>query len=279
MRTHAIALAIVAASLGCDSVNVQGRPLSSWTRELDDDEPFKRRNALVALTALAREQEPDPPGLVRALPAIAALLDDPNPGLQAYARDALVAADGPGLDLLLRAMDAPKPSLRFQGAVGVLALDPQHAGAQQMLVQTLTANGLPELAVEAQAALVAVGSPAVPPLIRALDRPDPEARRLAIETLGHMERDAGGATGALTAIARAPGDAEERVAALVALARIVDPEHGLDLFNELRRTSPPEVARHAAVLMRRFEDRDAPTVQQAADAAAAQAAAAGSPAE
>ncbi len=269
MRSAAIALAVVAALFGCDATEYQGRPLSSWLSELDDEHDYKRRNALLAVTGIAREGKPKPRAFIDALPKVAALLDDPNPGVQEYARDALVAVDGPARDLLFRAMDRPKANLRFHGAVGVLALERENESAMRVLLQTLTMHGAPELAAEAQAALVALGAPAVEPLIDALDERDRTTQLLAVQTLGKMEGAARDAVPTLHAIARTDLDEELRVAALFAIARIASPEQGIAIFEELRRSAPERVASQAAVMLRRFENREAPTVQQAADAAAA----------
>ena len=49
--------ALVCLAFGCDSVTYEGRTLTSWTIDLEHAQDFKRRDALVALTAMADDTE------------------------------------------------------------------------------------------------------------------------------------------------------------------------------------------------------------------------------
>ncbi|MEL6546497.1 MAG: hypothetical protein AAFQ82_17855, partial [Myxococcota bacterium] len=102
--------ALVCLAFGCDSVTYQGRTLTSWTIDLEHAQDFKRRDALVALTAMAGDSEAGDT-VRKAVPRVAELLDDANPGVQEYARDALVAFGAAGRDMLEGMMDRAKPNL------------------------------------------------------------------------------------------------------------------------------------------------------------------------
>ena len=87
MHIHRLFLSFVLALVACNEPTHQGRYLSSWIRDLDSSQDYKRRQACEAIAEMG-------PAAAAAVPELIELLDDVNPGVQEFARDAL-ATMGP----------------------------------------------------------------------------------------------------------------------------------------------------------------------------------------
>ncbi|MCK5689558.1 HEAT repeat domain-containing protein, partial [Myxococcota bacterium] len=81
-RFLSLILVLSFVATGCNQPRYQGRTLSSWMTDLDDDTDYKRRHACEAIGEMGKEGE-------GAIDAIILRLDDVNEGVQEFCSEAL----------------------------------------------------------------------------------------------------------------------------------------------------------------------------------------------
>jgi HEAT repeat protein len=181
MQSHRWLFCFVSLALvACNEPTHQGRYLSSWIRDLDSSQDYKRRQACEAIAEMG-------PAAAAAVPELIELLDDVNPGVQEFARDAL-ANMGPGaIAELMPLLAREEPAMRLHATIAILEIDPKHEAAQTELVRFVTSLGNLALSTAAHEQAVAIGAPIVPKLLPFLDDSYAPVRLQILETLRSMK--------------------------------------------------------------------------------------------
>jgi HEAT repeat protein len=225
--------------------------IQRWTPLLQSSSVEKRREAAAALLALGPDAQPAAAALVGAL-------KDKDATVQRTAGRALLEIGPPAGPALTAALLKDNRTLRFAAACVLSQVDPSSPAGVPVLIDALKEK--PQR-IEAAAALVRIGPPALPGLTAALTDPNPAVRRDAADILRDLGPRAKSAAPALAkalededphvrlAVVRALGavgaDAKEVVPALLACATEIDPQ----LRQALPEAPPtPKVLRYSATL-------------------------------
>jgi HEAT repeat protein len=197
-----------------------GRPASYWRKELLDDAPGARTNAVKALAD----------GGQGAVPVLVELLRESGPD-KASAEVRWTAAlalghVGPGataaVPALIEALDDPEPLVRLSAADALGKVGPAAGDAVPKLAEMLKTDE-PVRVIKAIRKMRGVNLPAIPALVEALEHPDAEVRENAAEALGEIGPAARDAAPALEALREDPSEKVRQEGAR-ALERITGPE-------------------------------------------------------
>lgn len=250
-------LSLIAIALfGCDQVRHNGRTVGSWLVDLDSKEDFKRRDALAAVSAVSAAAEEPIQEIDEVIPQIIELLDDTNPGVQEYARDALVSLGARAEPALREAAKSPKPHVKLHAAVALLKRNPKDREAGKIVADTMAGVGNAELAAMGREQMIKLGADAVPLLRNKLADPYKPARLQTIKTIAELGQ-AGAPLEKDLKVFLKDEDGELRLAALRALAGVGKKEDLVPLFEKLRKDeSDDELATHAAVMLKNIGARD-----------------------
>lgn len=221
-----ISCVLVTGLAACNEPTHQGRYLSSWVRDLDSDQDYKRRQACEAIAEIG-------PAAAAAVPELIALLDDVNPGVQEYARDALATMGPAAIPQLAPLLQREEPAARLHGTIAILEIDPKHESAQAELVRFVTSLGNVALSTTAREQAVAIGAPIVPKLLPHLRDSYAPVRRQILETLRAMKRRADGAVPELIDMSRTETDPELRRKLVLTLAYVGTREQVEPVLREL----------------------------------------------
>ena len=118
------------------------------------------------------------------------MLEDANPGVQEYARDALAAMGSQAIPQLEPLLDRDEPALRLHAAIAILASDNTHVAATRELVEFVTSVGNVALSQQARNFAIELGAPVVPKLSERLSDSYPPVRVQVIQTLAGMKHQA-----------------------------------------------------------------------------------------
>jgi HEAT repeat protein len=168
-------LLVGAAPGGAQGARPEGRTLAEWQVVLAGEDPAARRQAAATLPAFGAD----------AVPALTAALDDTDPEVRLEAVKSLGRL-GPAahaaVPALARAMTDRVPFVRRGVAATLGGMTPPTAVAIEALMKGLVD---PDAAVidNSAHALLALGPPVVPALVRALKDPDVGLRQMAVLTL------------------------------------------------------------------------------------------------
>lgn len=195
------------ATAKADDPEIDGKPLSHWINRLKAADPRVREDA-------AEHIHKGGPAAKKAIPLLAAMLNDPDDQARSMAGTALVGIGPDSVPVFVQALKSKNPKARWEGC-----------------------NGL--------AGLGEFGKPGVPTLIAMLKDPDAKIRCHAAETLGSIGPEAKSAAQALTLMLRSP-DADQRYSATVGLGGIgpeAKPSVGI---LKLLSSDPSEAVREGA---------------------------------
>jgi HEAT repeat protein len=217
---------VALALLACNEPTHQGRYLSSWIRDLDSDQDYKRRQACEAIAEIG-------PAAAAAVPELIELLDDVNPGVREFARDAL-AKMGPGaIPELQPLLEREEPAMRLHATIAILEIDPKHEAAQAELVRFVTSLGNVALSTTAREQAVAIGAPIVPKLVPHLSDSYAPVRLQILETLRGMKSGASAAVPDLIAMTKTETEPELRRQLVLTLANAGTREQVEPVLREL----------------------------------------------
>jgi HEAT repeat protein len=165
-----------------------GRPLRQWVKDLGDDDPLVREEAVEVLADAG-------PAAREAAPALEKMTREGPQRLRLRAALALgrvAGKNGPAVELLARGLrKSPTAADRTQA---LQTLQQLSADASPAVPAVLECVDAPEPAVRAQAAstLRAIGQPALPAVLDGLEKKDVRERRraaVALQVLSHLTRD------------------------------------------------------------------------------------------
>jgi HEAT repeat protein len=184
--------------------------------------------------------------------ALADRLSDVNPGVREFCRDALIVAGDVAKPALQRVLDNPEPLIRLQAAAALVAIDPAHGQAKNVIAQGVVAVGNADIAAFAKEIAIKSGTPVVGALLHAIATVDADQRIATIAVLGKMRSHAKEAETKLFDMMRADADASVRQAAMQALLGIASAESLRPVLQDLIKDPNEDVASHAAVMLRRL---------------------------
>ena len=260
MRRTVCFLLILAAA-GCNEPMYQGRSLSSWMYDLDAEDDYKRRAAAEAMGGMGEKAQ-------KAIPKLVDLLEDTNPGVQAFAEDSLVKIGPSSIPALEEQLARPEPAVRMHAAAALVRIDPKHQKGGQVLAQAATGVGNADLAKLAQDVVVKLGADGVPLLLPYLDDPYEPVRLTVIKTIGKMKEKGRSAFGPIKERLEKEKSTEHRLAAMQALAKIGDPKDVAPVLRSLLEDEDGDIADNAGALLRYIGARDSASGYEGGDQAA-----------
>lgn len=248
----------------CDntSPSYQGRSLSSWMRDLESDHDYSRRAACVAVAQMG-------PEATKALPLVARLLEDLNPGVRAFAEDALAKMGPHAVTHLVPLLSHEQPYVQMHAASALVRVDPTHQAGLKHLVRALTSVGNADLSDQAQERLMKLGEPAIAEILPLLADPYPPVRVRALKTLAAMGPRAGKSLMHLVEMSGSEQDPEVRQAIILALAKLGPATLIAEPLRSFLNDPDDDVARTAGSTLSQVGIRNRPTRTEVKEAAQA----------
>ena len=209
--------------LSCNQPKHDGKTAGMWASSLTDENDYKRRLACQSLGKMG-------PLAAEVAPSVVVLLDDVNPGVQAFCAEAL-GKMGPGVVPVIEPhLDSPQPTVRLHAAEALLRIEPTHQGAQQALINGFTGLGNADLSKMAREMIIRAEGVMVPQLAKLLESPFKDVRLAALSTLGFLEEFARPALPALIKSVTSDPVWQVRKAAMKALAVVGTVEETQPIF-------------------------------------------------
>lgn len=169
----------------------------------------------------------------------------------------VVECDADEVSDLIERLQSDEPKVRYEAAISLQKLGAKAEPAIESLVSRLDDGGtagyfiIPYYYIRdaAGGALVQIGKPAVPALIRALDHMDPNARGVAAEALGELGPVAKDALSPLINLCRSDDDKWVRWFAVTSIAKIAtDPVDVVPVLKQIVRNHSEDVLVRTAAL-------------------------------
>jgi len=193
-----------------------GASLGEWIKKLGSEDRDERQEAKSAISAIGP----------RAIPALRKTLAETKGRSQVGAAEALADFKEKARDAvpeLITALSDQEERVRWRASAALRAIGPDAQAAAPALIGALAHDSDSREAKMARSALVAIGSPAIEPLVRTLKTDkNPQLRRAAADTLGYFPKSS--AAELLPPLMTAADDADKdlRKAAGYALGKLAD---------------------------------------------------------